>query len=123
MAEIFISYARRDSAFAIGLATRLRDCGLDVWVDQLDIKIGDRWDRAIQQALESSRVLVVVLSPASVASDNVMDEVNFAIEEKKTIVPVLHQICKTPFRLRSLQFIELESNSDQGFSRLLKALL
>ncbi|NIV92430.1 hypothetical protein GWN42_06400 [candidate division KSB1 bacterium] len=46
---------------------------------------------------------MVILSPTSVASENVMDEVGFALEEKKRIFPVLYRRCKIPFRIRRIQ--------------------
>lgn len=37
---------------------------------------------------------LVVLSPSSVESPNVQDEITFALEEKKTVIPVFHRDCK-----------------------------
>ena len=42
----------------------------------------------------------VVLSPRSVTSQNVMDEVSYALEEGKRVVPIVCEDCKVPFRLR-----------------------
>jgi TIR domain len=50
--------------------------------------------------------LVVILSPAAVESTNVMDEVSLALEDGKTVVPVLHREGKIPFRLRHLQYVD-----------------
>jgi len=36
----------------------------------------------------------------------VMDEVAFALDEKKIVIPVLHRDCKIPLRLRRLQHID-----------------
>ena len=78
-----------------------------MWVDQLDIAPGQRWDRAVEDALAKCLELVVILSPAAVESTNVMDEVSLALEDGKTVVPVLHRQCKIPFRLRRLQYVDL----------------
>lgn len=103
---IFFSYSRADSAFVLKLAKDLRDNGADVWLDQLDIKAGSHWDSSIEQALAASSRLIVVLSKASVASNNVMDEVSYALESGKTVIPVLLNECTPPFRLRRLQRID-----------------
>ena len=58
-----------------------------MWIDQLDIAPGQRWDRAVEDALAQCLELVVILSPAAVESTNVMDEVSLALEDGKTGCP------------------------------------
>lgn len=120
--KIFFSYSRSDSAFVLKLAKDLRDAGIDLWLDQLDIKPGSHWDSSIQQALNMSHSLIVVLSPTSVASDNVMDEVSFALGNKKTVIPVMLTECSPPFRLMRLQRIDFTGNYQTGLNQLLKTL-
>ncbi|NUO78725.1 toll/interleukin-1 receptor domain-containing protein [candidate division KSB1 bacterium] len=98
--DLFLSYAREDAAFALRLAKDLRAAGVSIWIDQLDIPTGARWDRAVQHALEKCVRFLIILSPDSVASENVQDELALALDENKIIVPVLHRECKTPLRLR-----------------------
>jgi nucleoside-triphosphatase THEP1 len=118
----FVSYAREDAEFVLRLAKDLRLEGAGVWVDQLDIAPGQRWDRAVEDALAKCLQLVVILSPAAVESTNVMDEVSLALEDGKTVVPVLHRQCKIPFRLRRLQYVDLSVDYKAGHDRLLETL-
>ena len=69
--RIFFSYARSDSEFVLKVATELRKDGRNVWVDQLDIPKGARWDDEVEKALKTSTCLLTVLSPASPISQNV----------------------------------------------------
>jgi uncharacterized membrane protein YsdA (DUF1294 family) len=115
----FISYARPDGPFALRLATDLRAAAVDVWLDQLDIQPGDTWDQAVEQALKRCDTLLVVLTPRSVASRSVMDEVSYAIEENKRTLPVLLENCELPFRLRRLQHTDFTNNYDAALRRLL----
>jgi len=62
---------------------------------------------------------LVVLSPAAVDSHNVMDEVSFALEERKTLLPVLHRRCDIPFRLRRVQYIDFTNDYSAGLDRVL----
>jgi hypothetical protein len=119
---IFFSYSRDDSDFVLGLAKELRESGAQIWLDQLDIKAGARWDTSIEKALEAANTLLVVLSETSVGSNNVLDEVSFALEEKKTVVPVLLEDCDIPFRLRRLQFADLREDRQKGIATLISAL-
>lgn len=120
--RVFFSYARADSEFALRLAGDMRAAGVDLWMDQLDIPTGARWDQAVEGALKACPRVLIILSPASVASQNVMDEVAFAIDENKQILPVLHRSCDVPFRLRRLQHVNFSDDYDGAFGKLLAAL-
>jgi uncharacterized delta-60 repeat protein len=118
----FFSYSREDSEFALRLAQDLRQQGVNIWLDQLDIGPGQRWDSAVEEALRSAPRQVVILSPAAVSSVNVMDEVAFDLEDRKQIIPVLYRDCQIPLRLRRLQHIDFRTDYDRGLRDLLKAL-
>ena len=120
--QVFFSYARADAEFVLKLANDLRAAGISLWIDQLDIPAGERWDSAVENALKASPYLLVVLSPASVDSQNVMDEVAFALENKKKVVPVLCTHCAIPFRLQRLQYADFTATYNNGFAQLLSAL-
>jgi TIR domain len=120
--KYFFSYMRKDSEFVLKLAKELRAVGTNLWLDQLDILGGQRWDRAVEEALETCQGMIAVLSPESLASNNVMDEVSYALEEGKLIVPILLRPCNIPFRLRRVQHIDFTTDYDSGFSQLLRAL-
>ena len=119
----FFSYSRDDSEFVLRLAGDLKAARASVWMDQLDIVPGQRWDRAVEDALANCPCMIVILSPASVNSTNVMDEVSFALEEKKTVIPVIHKDCAVPFRLRRLQHVDFRQDYGRGLKELLKTLV
>ena len=48
----------------------------------------------MQEALETCGRFLIILSPDSVKSENVQDEIAVALDENKTIVPVLYRECK-----------------------------
>jgi formylglycine-generating enzyme required for sulfatase activity len=102
----FISYSRAHSAFVVRLARDLKSAGFDVWLDQLDIPKGARWDDAIEAAVEKSSTFMIVLSPESIESQNVKDELSYAIDAGKHILPVVIQPCKIPLRLRRFQYVD-----------------
>jgi hypothetical protein len=120
-ARTFISYARQDSVFALQLASELRAAGAPVWLDQLDMPAGQRWDNVIQKALRDCPRLLVILSPSSVSSENVMDEVSFALDEDKTIIPVLLRDCDIPMRLRRFHRVDVRNGLD-SLDELLRVL-
>ena len=120
--KYFFSYTRKDSEFVLKLAKELRAVGANLWLDQLDILGGQHWDSTVEKALKSCKGMIAVLSPESVASDNVMDEVSYALDEGKLVVPVVIRSCDIPLRLRRVQYIDFTADYDTGFSQLLRAL-
>jgi hypothetical protein len=118
----FFSYSRVDSKFALKLAKDLRNAGIDLWIDQLDIKPGSHWDSSIETGLNAANSMLIILSPDSIASNNVMDEVSFGLESGKRIIPILLRECNTPFRLRRLQRIDFTGDYNEGFNQLLDTL-
>jgi hypothetical protein len=122
MQKIFISYSRDDADFALRLAGDLRAQGVPVWLDHLDITVGSRWDHEVEVALRACATLVVLLSPASVSSHNVMDEVSYALEEGKRVIPVMIRDCEIPFRLRRLQRVNFMTSYESGLGGLLPIL-
>jgi len=111
--QVFISYAREDQEFVLGLATALRERGVKMWVDQWEIQSGANWDASIDQALSASGAFLIVLSPAAVDSPEVQGELRVALEEGKVIVSVLRRPCRVPRRLRLLQYIDATSQAEQ----------
>jgi hypothetical protein len=102
----FLSYSRTDEQFALRFATDLRSLGVAMWVDQLDIRPSEHWDRAIERAIRGCRSMVVILSPRAVASENVADEISLAIDVKKPIIPVMIEACDLPLRLNRMHLID-----------------
>jgi hypothetical protein len=121
--KIFFSYSRIDgSDFALQLALDLKKEGFNVWIDQQDIRAGLEWDREIEKALESCDCLLFVETEMSVTSNNVLDEVYYAIEQKKKVIPLIVRDSKTPFRLQRLQHINFTHDYNAGLTQLISEL-
>lgn len=120
--KYFFSYSRKDTDFVLRLAKELRAAGADLWLDQLDIVGGERWDRAIERALQTCDGMLAVISPDSLASENTMDEVSYALEKGRLVVPLLLRSAEIPFRLRRVQHIDFTKDYEAGFSRLVRAI-
>jgi hypothetical protein len=120
--QIFISYARADSAFAWRLVEDLSEYDLALWLDVRNIPKGANWDIEVQKGLDSSDLMLVLLSPDSVNSQNVADEWSYFIEKNKPVLPLLIAPTEVPFRLSRRQRIDFTADYDVGFRELLRAI-
>jgi hypothetical protein len=104
--RIFISYSRINKDFALKLAKELKSEGFSVWLDILDIPLGVPWDNEVEKALVACEIFMIILTPASISSENVKDEIGYAINHRKRILPVLLENCAVPLRLSRLQYAD-----------------
>jgi len=119
----FISYSRTNRGFALELAKELKASGFLVWFDQLDIPTGARWDDEIEKALTECEIFMVILTNQSIASNNVKDEIGYAIDSNKRILPILLEPVNVPFRIRRFQYVDFTNKSNNEGIDAAKQLL
>lgn len=114
--KVFLSHAYKDSSLAREIASALKIKGFDVWNAQTEVLPGDNFAEKISDALEESDAMVVLLSPASLESQNVLWEIDYALGNKsynRRVIPVLigseenMSAESIPWILRKLQIIRL----------------
>ena len=91
MADVFVSYSRHDAAFVRRLVASIEDRGKQVWLDTEGIADGEVFPAAIKRAIEQSDAFLFVITPAGVDSAYCENEVEYAKEMQKRIVPVLRE--------------------------------
>jgi hypothetical protein len=113
--KVFISHSSGDKErFVVPFATRLREAGIDAWVDQWEIQPGDSFvDRIFEQGIGGADAFVVVISALSVGSPWVKDELNVAtvrrIEDGARLIPVvLNGLKEVPQSVRHLHQVRIE---------------
>jgi hypothetical protein len=86
-------YASADKAFVRRLKRRLEEEGYETLLDEKDLLVGDPLATKIFEAIHTARVVIVVVSEASVASNWLKHEVNAAarrmVEGRCRLIPVL----------------------------------
>lgn len=89
MPDVFLSYAREDTKFMKRLQEDLGAARLDVWTDE-NLEPGSQpWQEAIEEAIEQSCCLVVILSPHSKGSPWVRKEITYARTQEVRVFSVL----------------------------------
>ncbi|HVD94821.1 MAG TPA: TIR domain-containing protein [Candidatus Limnocylindria bacterium] len=89
MADVFISYSRKDKDFVQRLDESLKSRGREAWVDWEGIRPTEEFMQAIYGAIEGVDTFVFVLTPDSVASVVCGREITHATLHNKRMVPIV----------------------------------
>ncbi len=106
--RIFISYSRKDMAFADRLEVALKARGFEPLIDREEIYAFEDWWKRIEALIGRADTVVFVLSPDAVASAVALKEVAYAASLNKRFAPI---VCRrvednaVPEPLRRLNFI------------------
>ncbi|MEO8611282.1 MAG: TIR domain-containing protein [Chloroflexota bacterium] len=122
MSRVFISYNREDSLFAQRLRDHVQGLGFETWLDVDDIPKGVYWPDAVDEGLRASDVVVGVMTPESVASRNVKNEWDWALDNDKPLLLLRLRQAPVPHRYISLNYIECAHDEAAGFAQLGTAL-
>jgi hypothetical protein len=77
--NIFLSYASEDRSTAEAIAFSLRDRGHEVFLDRDGLRVGEGFDKSIEQAVNKSNIFIFLISPQSVAEGHyTLTELAFA---------------------------------------------
>lgn len=120
--SIFVSYSRKDLNFAMRLTTELKKLGANIWIDQSGIGLGDNWDTSIEDALDAANILLLLVSKTSSASQNVQDEVSWAKNTDKKIIPLLIEDCEMPMRWQRMQYADFNSSPEKAIKSIIEVL-
>lgn len=121
--ECFLSYSRKDGVeLADRLWTDLDNRGIRCWRDTSDIPGGAEWERQIATAIEKSTHVLFLISPKSLESPHVGDEVTYARDRNKVVIPLLSADLLLPFGFHRIQAIPLYLGYEAGFERLVRDL-
>jgi hypothetical protein len=112
--RVFISYSRKNMAFADNLEGALEARGFEVLIDREEIYAFEDWWRRIEALIGGADAVVFVLSPEAVKSEVALKEVAYAASLSKRLAPIVcHPIedNDVPEALRRLNFIFFDDSS------------
>jgi adenylate cyclase len=127
-AEVFVSYARTDKERVLELAGKLRAAGVSLWLDTSGIDAATLWGEQIVNALESAKVLLLMLTGSAVESKNVAREVMLVSERNGNILPVHLEPIQIPptlkYQLAGIQHVECfrQGDSTDSLKTIVRAL-
>jgi DNA repair exonuclease SbcCD ATPase subunit len=128
MADIFISYSRKDKEFVRTLHQALSQSQRDAWVDWEDIPVTAEWWKEIEAGIEGADTFIFIISPDSVASKVCYQEIEHAAKLNKRLFPIvrregfaIEQVHEALQRHNWL-FFRKEDDFDPAFETLIRAV-
>jgi len=123
--KIFISHSSRDKKNVRRLAEDLISHGLEVWLDEWEIKVGDSIIQKIQLGLADCDYIAVWLTGQAVQSHWVEREWQAkyheeVIKKKIIILPLLAETCEIPILLSDKKYADFRNDYTNGIKDLLK---
>lgn len=119
---VFISYSSKDADAANAVRMMLQQNNIDCWMAPDSIPVGGDYSNDIPDAIEKCDIFLLILSSNSQGSNWVPKELDFAISNRKPIVPFQidnEEIVKSfNFRLSNIQRIEAFHHLEKAYSKL-----
>ena len=85
--DVFLSHSEKDKAVADAIVARLEAESVTCWVAPRDVVPGADWGESIIDAIESSRIMILVFSQNANVSSQIKREVERAVNKGVYIIP------------------------------------
>lgn len=118
---VFLSHSHVDKPVARRLVRRMTAHGINVWLDERELKLGAALTPAICDEIEQSDFLLVIASQASATSKWVGLELVFARAHDKAIVPFFIEPLSTHERFRD--YLGVLATSPEAFADVVHGLM
>lgn len=122
MADTFICYSTRHPVYAELIEQRISASGNSSFRDKPNLPGGLGWVESIDQAIEATTVVVVILTQEALASEQVLREISLALSLNKPIIPlIMGKVENTDTALKSLGLGDIQAINfpDLGLSEAL----
>ena len=122
--DIFLSHSSQNKPTARLIALELRHAGFNIWFDEWALNIGDDIYSAIEQAIEASQSMMLLMSQAFFLSEwGTMERNTAAFRDptnlRRPLLPVLIERCEAPNSLRRLSHYDMLELSPPRFNNLI----
>jgi hypothetical protein len=120
--NIFMSYSRREVGFVDDLVRNLEQAGHEVWLDYRNLIPGRPWQDQIYQGIQNADVILLVVSKASVSSQNVEVEWRRVLDQNKRIILLIFEAVDLPKELERYEWVDFRGNYKAGLKELYSQL-
>ncbi|MBV8497536.1 MAG: TIR domain-containing protein [Gammaproteobacteria bacterium] len=81
---VFVSYASQDAEAAQRICAALRAAGIEVWLDQAELRGGDAWDHEIRRQIHDCALFLPVISANTAARAEGYFRLEWALAEQRS---------------------------------------
>ena len=110
--KVFISHSQSDKQWVREFAELLEKSGIDVWLDDVEIAVGEPIADKLTEALRSSSSLVLVFGPQSTQTPWLFFELGMALSLGKRVIAVVGRdvsVKELPEPIRERRYLLMES--------------
>jgi CheY-like chemotaxis protein len=122
MTKTFISHAEKDGYFADLIKMKLKEAGIQVWLDNGALHAGQEWRKAIDDGIASSDVCLVIVTPKSCKSSYVTYEWAYALGKGIKVIPLLFEDADIHPRLAVLQNLDFRDTKMSPWAALINEI-
>ena len=125
--DLFLSYSSGDHSIVEDCARKLRDSGVQPFLDRWYLAPGARWRPKLEESLSTCNAVAVFVGPGEMGSWQQREvDVALDLQGKRAdfpVIPVLLPGCEPPLGfLRQLTWVDLRNQAiEQGIAILIKA--
>lgn len=126
--KVFLCHSNRDKPFVRRIAGDLVKEGVDVWLDEWEIHVGDSISGKIRDGLGSADYIVVVMSKSLLSSKGALRELDSSLvratyDKGAALLPIRLDDSAMPPDMADLLYADFRGSYDLGMDKLKQAIL
>jgi hypothetical protein len=121
--DLFLSHSSKDKDLAMRLATDLNFCGVDAWLDEWEIQIGQSLSDILASAMEKARFVAILISENYNKSVWTKREYKKALsreeqESRIVMLPLILSGAEFPDFLEDKKYVDLRDHYYSGLAQV-----
>ncbi len=124
--KVFLSHSSADNKTSLKLFEWLQDKAVPVWFDNVELRPGDSLNESIMSGIESSDILLVIISKNSIKSSWVKKEIMLMIRKqisdgRTRVIPLIYGDVKMPHIISKIVHMNI-TNNKKSFEKIIPAI-
>ncbi len=122
MPHVYVAYDHEDTAFAEEVIGQLAGAGFEIWPEHHGRLHGEVGYADANQAIRDAFVLLLIASPAALASDLILFEWAYALGSGVVVIAVMRQAAALPVRLEGVPQVDFTDSATPPWGRLIRVV-
>ncbi len=110
--RLFISYGRQPEKYVntvLRIKSDLEQAGHHVWIDREGLSSGDDWEQNLEEAISNQEMVIFFITEHAARRPDgfCLNELSYAVNQKKPIAPVMMENITPPLSICRLQWLDM----------------